>query len=69
MIFKIKVDRSGTDNGLPVMVWVHGGGFNVGASDDYRPEYFMDEDVVLVIVNYRLGNFGESCINLMVLMF
>lgn len=43
---------------LPVMFWIHGGGFQSGNSDIYRPHYFMDEDVVLVTVNYRLGALG-----------
>lgn len=29
-----------------------------GGSNIYRPKYFLDEDVVLVTVNYRLASFG-----------
>ncbi|XP_037080612.1 cocaine esterase-like [Pollicipes pollicipes] len=45
---------------LPVMVWIHGGGFVTGSGDAdfYGPDYFMDEQVVLVTFNYRLGPFG-----------
>ena len=45
---------------LPVMVWIHGGGFTTGSgnSDFYGPDYLMDENVVLVTFNYRLGPFG-----------
>ncbi|XP_043225314.1 juvenile hormone esterase-like [Amphibalanus amphitrite] len=45
---------------LPVMVWIHGGAFTLGSgdSDFYGPDYLMDEDVVLVTFNYRLGPFG-----------
>lgn len=45
---------------LPVMVFIHGGGFVAGAGDIdfYGPEYFMDQRVVLVTLNYRLGPFG-----------
>ncbi|CAG7819168.1 unnamed protein product [Allacma fusca] len=43
---------------LPVMVYFHGGGFTIGSSNILGPQYFMDEDVVLVLVNYRLGPFG-----------
>jgi carboxylesterase type B len=28
------------------------------SGDVFRPDYFMDEDVVLVTFNYRLGVFG-----------
>ncbi|CAL8105116.1 unnamed protein product [Orchesella dallaii] len=43
---------------LPVMVFIHGGYFMAGSSNRYRPEYFMDEDVVLITFNYRVGSFG-----------
>ncbi|VVC41625.1 Carboxylesterase type B, conserved site,Carboxylesterase, type B,Carboxylesterase type B [Cinara cedri] len=45
---------------LPVMFWIHGGGFLAGhsAPDLYGPDYFMDKDVVFVSFNYRLGLFG-----------
>ncbi|CAL8090404.1 unnamed protein product [Orchesella dallaii] len=40
------------------MFFIHGGLFIFGAGDLYRPDYFMDEDVVLVTINYRLASFG-----------
>ncbi|ODN06566.1 Venom carboxylesterase-6 [Orchesella cincta] len=43
---------------LPVLVFIHGGYFMSGSSNSYRPEYFMDEDVVLITFNYRVGAFG-----------
>lgn len=45
---------------LPVMFWIHGGGFVTGhgGPDDNSPEYFMDKDVVFVSINYRLGVLG-----------
>ncbi|CAG9805087.1 unnamed protein product [Chironomus riparius] len=44
----------------PVMVWIHGGGFIIGSSstDIYGPDYFLQEDIVFVSINYRLGVFG-----------
>lgn len=30
----------------------------IGASNPHRPKYFMDEEVVLVTLNYRLNSFG-----------
>lgn len=61
-IFQIRqangfVDASGPRL-LPVMVFIHGGYFMSGSSNPYRAEYFMDEDVVLVTFNYRVGSFG-----------
>lgn len=43
---------------LPVMVNIHGGLFYAMGADDYLPHYFMDQNVILVTVNYRLGLFG-----------
>lgn len=47
---------------MPVMVWVYGGGFEVGEAsrDLHGPDYFMKKDVVLVIPNYRIGVLGKS---------
>lgn len=45
----------------PVMVWLHGGAYLVGASsyDWYRTDALVREgDAVVVSVNYRLGVFG-----------
>jgi para-nitrobenzyl esterase len=41
--------------GLPVMVWVHGGGFDGGSSILYDGRRFARDGVVFVSVNYRLG--------------
>ena len=45
---------------LPVMVFIHGGAFITGNGNrtDYGPDYLLDEDIVLVTCNYRLGVFG-----------
>ncbi|CAG7832230.1 unnamed protein product [Allacma fusca] len=43
---------------FPVMFWIHGGGYTYGAGSVMGPRYFMDEDVILVTINYRLGVFG-----------
>ena len=46
--------------GLPVMVWIHGGGFEMGSGSSpmYHGEEFARSGVVLVSVNYRLGSLG-----------
>lgn len=48
------------EKSLPVMVYIHGGGFNGGSgnSDLYSPEYLVRNDVVVVTLNYRLGPIG-----------
>jgi para-nitrobenzyl esterase len=45
---------------LPVMVWIHGGGFvgGSGASPGTSGTQFARQGVVLVSINYRLGRFG-----------
>lgn len=46
--------------GLPVMVWVHGGGFVNGGSSSpvYSGKNFARDGVVFVSFNYRLARFG-----------
>nr|XP_015840856.1 PREDICTED: venom carboxylesterase-6-like isoform X2 [Tribolium castaneum] len=45
---------------LPVIFYIHGGGFIGGActSSICGPEFFIDYNVVVVTINYRLGPFG-----------
>jgi para-nitrobenzyl esterase len=43
---------------LPVMVWIHGGGFVGGESDDYDPSALVADGVIVVTINYRLGALG-----------
>lgn len=57
-----KVKAEGDQQNLcPVMVWIHGGAFVIGSNtkDIYNPEYLLQKDIVLVVVNYRLGAFGK----------
>ena len=51
--------KSATDR-LPVMVWVHGGGFTrgYGGSHAYDGEALARKGAVIVTINYRLGIFG-----------
>lgn len=49
-------------NGLPVLVYIHGGGFEIGYSS-YFNDYSLSgtiplRDIVVVTVNYRLGPLG-----------
>ena len=48
------------DERLPVMVWIHGGGFTVGAGSQvlYEGKHLARRGVVVVTINYRLGPLG-----------
>ena len=47
-------------DGLAVMVWFYGGGFQAGSSSEprYDGENFATKGIIVVSVNYRLGIFG-----------
>lgn len=46
---------------LPVMVWIHGGGFTGGSGSDpgSAGTAFAKQGVVLITINYRLGRLGH----------
>ncbi|XP_034144425.1 fatty acyl-CoA hydrolase precursor, medium chain isoform X3 [Esox lucius] len=44
---------------LPVMVWIHGGGFTLGSASTYDGSALAAyQDVVVVLIQYRLGLMG-----------
>ena len=45
---------------IPVLVWIHGGGFNAGATSErnYSGEKLAKKGVVLVSIAYRVGQLG-----------
>ncbi|GAA0986146.1 MULTISPECIES: carboxylesterase/lipase family protein [Streptomyces violaceusniger group] len=48
-----------TDRPLPVLFWIHGGGFMSGGGDLYDGSLLArTNDIVVVTINYRLGVFG-----------
>ncbi|MBO1330494.1 carboxylesterase/lipase family protein [Streptomyces sp. VRA16 Mangrove soil] len=48
-----------TDRPLPVMFWIHGGGFSSGSGDTQDGSLIArTNNVVVVTINYRLGVFG-----------
>jgi para-nitrobenzyl esterase len=52
----------GADTGLPVYVWIHGGGNSIGSAtmvpDYYGNRIAARERLIFVSINYRLGPFG-----------
>jgi len=55
--------RKRSDTKLPVMVWIHGGGFTQGSGHQpgYNGTELAKRGVVLVTINYRLGALGFMC--------
>ncbi|KAJ7074631.1 Alpha/Beta hydrolase protein [Mycena amicta] len=46
---------------LPTIVWIHGGGYALGAASDYNGAELVlesNKNVVVVVIQYRLGIFG-----------
>ncbi|XP_050701834.1 juvenile hormone esterase-like [Eriocheir sinensis] len=48
-----------TPSPLPIMVFIHGGGYFALGSDVYRGfQEFVARDIIVVVIQYRLGIFG-----------
>lgn len=56
--FKSKISRE--TKLYPVFFWIHGGSYNTGSasSDHNGPQLFIEKDVIVVTINYRLGVLG-----------
>lgn len=48
----------------PVIVFIHGGGFQTGSASDYKQfpilDNFVSKGAVFITLNYRLGPFGKG---------
>ncbi|XP_026486244.2 carboxylic ester hydrolase-like [Vanessa tameamea] len=55
-----------SDSKIPVMIFIHGGGFQAGSgnSDMLGPEFLIQHNVILVTINYRLEAFGFLCLDI-----
>ncbi|GJQ76635.1 hypothetical protein Trydic_g15495 [Trypoxylus dichotomus] len=54
-------DKDEVDLSLrPVMVYIHGGAFTAGSNtaEMYGPQFLLTDNIVLVVINYRLGLLG-----------
>ncbi len=59
LFLNVTTPRNVSGRRLPVMFWVHGGGFYSGSGRLYDAQRMADKgDVVVVTFNYRLGVFG-----------
>ncbi|KAL1488054.1 hypothetical protein ABEB36_015423 [Hypothenemus hampei] len=48
---------TGTE-GLPVVVWIHGGGFRYGSASQYGVRHLVGQRLLVVTIQYRLGSLG-----------
>nr|XP_053646150.1 uncharacterized protein LOC128698080 isoform X2 [Cherax quadricarinatus] len=55
-VFTGKPNR--TEAGLPVLVFIHGGAYFADSTTHYPPHVLLNEDIVLVTLQYRLGILG-----------
>ncbi|KAM3965307.1 juvenile hormone esterase [Aphomia sociella] len=61
LILNIFVPANRTQSYLPVYVNLHGGGFkSISGNRDviYGPQFFIQQEVILITLNYRLGALG-----------
>jgi para-nitrobenzyl esterase len=59
LYLNVYTPATGGTGRLPVMVWIHGGGFTGGAGSLYDGAVLAArEHVIVVTINYRLGIFG-----------
>jgi para-nitrobenzyl esterase len=57
---KLSADSTDPSTKLPVMLWIHGGGNNLGSARFYQGHNIAaDQQVIFVSLNYRLGQLGS----------
>lgn len=44
--------------GLPVLLWIHGGGYRYGSASQYGAEPLIQEKIIFVPIQFRLGTLG-----------
>ncbi|MCH1598161.1 MAG: carboxylesterase family protein, partial [Pseudomonadales bacterium] len=55
----VPTDTTRSDQPLPVMFWIHGGGHQYGSGGGiYESPSLANQGVILVSINYRLGLYG-----------
>jgi para-nitrobenzyl esterase len=59
LYLNITTPRNSGNTKLPVMFWIHGGGFYSGSGSLYGAQHLAEQGKVIVVtLNYRLGVFG-----------
>ncbi|KAH8250013.1 hypothetical protein KR026_003605, partial [Drosophila bipectinata] len=71
LYLNISVKKLISEKPLPIMVYIHGGGYKGGDSSRraWGPDYFMKEDVIYISIGHRLGplgflNFADSSLEI-----
>uniref|UniRef100_A0A182JHM9 Carboxylic ester hydrolase n=1 Tax=Anopheles atroparvus TaxID=41427 RepID=A0A182JHM9_ANOAO len=54
----LSVFTQNTTGTSPVMFFIHGGSFVMGSASQYEPDYLLEKNIVLVVIQYRLGPLG-----------
>ncbi|CAI6348996.1 unnamed protein product [Macrosiphum euphorbiae] len=49
---------------IPVLIWIHGGGFFSGSALQYGPAHLVKNNIIVVTIQYRLGSLGWLTSNL-----
>ena len=53
-----------SSEGLPVLMWIHGGGYRRGSASQYGVRHLVDQKLVIVTIQYRLGSLGKKYIKI-----
>lgn len=56
-------ERAQRGDNLAVLVFLHGGAYYYGTKAHYDPEFLVAKNVIVAVVNYRVGALGFLCIN------
>ncbi|KAK5974291.1 hypothetical protein GCK32_009793 [Trichostrongylus colubriformis] len=58
----IRPKKAAPPGGYPILLWVHGGGYEIGSASLYGYKGFADiyipHDIIVVTIQYRLGVYG-----------
>ncbi|ODN01293.1 Esterase E4 [Orchesella cincta] len=57
-LYTPKIPYRDDNKTYPVLLWIHGGSFMYGSGSEYGPSYLLDQDIILVTANWRLGALG-----------
>jgi len=60
LYLNVYVPDTDTPDTLPVLFWIHGGGYvsGSGRSHEYGPLYYLSHQIIVVAIRYRLGPLG-----------